>query len=60
MRAIAGAVGERLGHRGGNQPLLLGVVFGHEAEERHAIARRERVRIGEIELVLAIGVFMVE
>ena len=60
MRAIAGAVGKRLRHHRRNQTFLLGIVFRHHAEEGDAVASRQGIGIGEVELILAAGVLVVE
>ena len=60
MGAVAGAVGEGLGHHRRDQPLLLGVVLRHHAEEGQPVAGRERVGVLEVELELAVRILVVE
>ena len=60
MRAAAGLVGEGLGHHGRQQAFFLGVVLGHVAEKDQAVAHGQRVGVFEIELVLPVGVLVVE
>ena len=58
--AAASAVVERLGHEGGEQAFLGGVVLGHEAEEDEAVTHGEAVGVFEVELELGVGVFVIE
>ena len=59
MAAVAGQVGERLGHEGRDQPALLGERLDHVAKEDRAIARGQRVGELEVLLELAVGVLVV-
>ena len=60
MRAAAGAVGEGLGHEGGEQAFLGGVVLGHGAEEDVAVAHGQGVGVFEVELELRVGVLVIQ
>ena len=65
MAAVAGQVRERFRHEGGEDvpafvtPLPLGELVDHVAEEDRAVAARERVRVGEVLLELAVRVLVV-
>ena len=59
VAAVAGEVGERLGHEGRDQPLLLGQRLDHVAEEDGAVAGHERVVELEVLLELPVGVLVV-
>ena len=60
MGPVTGLVGERLGHHGRQQPLFLGVMLGHVAEEGQTVAGGQRVGVFEVELVLPVGVLVIE
>ena len=57
--AIARAVGEWLGHVGGDGTVSFGVLAGHHLEEGISVGRRQRVCIVEIYLILAVSVFVI-
>ena len=58
--AIAGLVGKGLGHHGRQQAFFARVVLGHVAEEGQPVAGGQRVGILEVELELAMRIFMVK
>jgi len=60
MSAAARLIGERLGHKGGEQILLRGIVFGQVAKKDVAIAHCQSVSVFEVELELGVGIFMVK
>ena len=59
VAAVAGQVGERLGHERRDQPALLGQRLDHVAEEHSPVAGRQRVGELEVLLELAVGVLVV-
>jgi hypothetical protein len=59
VAAVAGQVAERLRHERGDAPVLLRERVHHVAEEDGAVAARERVRVGEVLLELAVRVLVV-
>ena len=59
MAAVPRQVRERLRHEGRDHPVLLGQGVHHVAEEDRAIARDERVVVGEVLLELAVRVLVV-
>ena len=60
MRARSRLVGERFWHHRREEALFAGVMLGHVAKESEAVAHRQGVGVAEVELVLAVGVLMVE
>ncbi len=60
VRATAGAVGRRLGHKAGKATVLAGNLVGHQTEENQAVSHAESVGVGEVGFELAVGVFVVE
>ena len=59
VAAAAGAVGEGLGHVGGDGPVPLGVLAGHHLEEGVAVGGGKGVGVVEVDFVLPVGVLMV-
>ena len=59
VAAVAGQVGERLGHERGEHPALLRHRVHHVAEEDRAIGGGQRVGKGEVRLKLPVGVLMI-
>ena len=58
MAAIPDPAGEGLGHVGGDSADLVGELARHHLEERVAVSRCQSVRVCEIDLILAIAVFV--
>ena len=59
VQPAAGAVAERLGHVRGDRAVFFGDLRRRHFEERDAVGGRQRVVIGEVHLVLAVGVLVV-
>ena len=60
MSARARPVRPGLGHESRQQAVLAADLLEHETEEGEAVRRGQRVGVGEVDLPLAVGVFVVE
>ena len=58
--AAAGAVAVGLGHEGGDQPVAVGDLLGHQLEEGEPIRHGEHLGVIEVDLELAGAIFVIE